>query len=36
MDRRQRALLITWAVLLLVVLPLASWLFARILGGRQG
>jgi hypothetical protein len=35
MDRRQRALLITWAVLLLVVLPLASWLFA-VMVGRSG
>jgi hypothetical protein len=32
MDRRQRALLVTFAVLLLVVLPLASWLFAEVLG----
>jgi hypothetical protein len=32
MDRRQRALLVTWAVLLLVVLPLASWLLAVLLG----
>jgi hypothetical protein len=31
MEKRQRALLITWCVLLLVVLPLASWLFAAIM-----
>jgi hypothetical protein len=34
MDRRQRTLLITWSVLLLIVLPLASWLFARLFGPR--
>jgi len=32
MDRRQRAVLITYAVLLLVVLPLASWLFVALFG----
>lgn len=32
MERRQRALLITWAVLLLGVLPLASWLLAVLFG----
>jgi len=30
MEKRQRALLIAWGVLLLIVLPLASFLFARL------
>jgi hypothetical protein len=34
MDKRQRNLLITWVVLLLVVLPLASILFARMFAPR--
>lgn len=33
LERRQKTLLIGWAVLLLVVLPLVSYLFAMILGG---
>jgi hypothetical protein len=31
MERRQRALLIAWAVLLLMVLPLVSYLLALML-----
>jgi hypothetical protein len=34
MDKRQRTLLIGWGVLLLIVLPLASILFARLFGPR--
>jgi len=34
MEKRQRTLLITWGVLLLIVLPLASILFARLFGPR--
>jgi hypothetical protein len=30
MDRRQKILIIVWAILLLVVLPTASYLLARI------
>jgi hypothetical protein len=30
-EKRQRALLIAWAVILLVVLPLVSYLMASIL-----
>jgi hypothetical protein len=33
MDRRQKVLFIVWAVLLLLVLPGLSYLFARIVGG---
>jgi hypothetical protein len=33
MDRRRTVLFITWAVLLLFVLPVVSYLFARIVGG---
>jgi hypothetical protein len=33
MDERQRNLLIAFAVLLLIVLPLFSWALAAILGG---
>lgn len=32
LDRRQRTLFIVWAVMLLLVLPAISYLFARILG----
>jgi hypothetical protein len=33
MDRRQKLLLIGWAVLLLLVLPAVSVLLARMVGG---
>jgi len=33
-DKRQRNLLITWSLLLLVFLPLVSLLFARLFGPR--
>jgi len=33
LDRRQKALLIGWAVLLLLVLPAISYLFAVMFGG---
>jgi nitrate reductase NapE component len=33
MEKRQRNLLIAFAVIMLVVLPLFSWALAAILGG---
>jgi hypothetical protein len=33
MDRRQKVLFVVWAVLLLLLLPGLSYLFARIVGG---
>jgi hypothetical protein len=32
MDKRQKTLFITWAILLLVILPLFSLLFALLIG----
>jgi hypothetical protein len=35
-DKRLKALVIGWAMILLVLLPLVSYLLTLLVGGRQG